>query len=257
MLDDAIGHWRILKVLYVPADEEEALEYRLAPVIVDDSTDATSPAGANMIVGYWISDSTQPGSPFLRVLRLDLSRFISIENTAGVFDPVAPSREHELAQLQECLDLVLPRFRSWVRSMDDLEDCRACVLERLWNEPTVQQLLDEARFAELKGWLHECIRNELMDCQRSRRREAALRAQAVVASSWLESPHQSTDFDLQLQQTLDKLRPCEAKLISLAYVEGLSPEEIAVLQGRSPDTVRRALSRAREAARDQWHLEEK
>ena len=254
MFDEAIGHWRILRVRYVPANEEEALDYRLAPVIFDDSTDATSPVGPLMIVGYWISDSYQPRWLYPRVLRLDVSRFISIENTAGVLDPLAPSRETELAQLQDCLDRVLARFRFWVPSMDDLEDCRGCVLFRAWNEPIVEQLIHGARLAELNGWLRQCVRNELLDWHRSRRREAALRSRAVVASPPLMSPYQSIDFGIQLQQTLDNLPPSQARLICLALMEGLSVEEIALLEDRRPVAVKRALSRARKKIRDRWEI---
>jgi RNA polymerase sigma factor (sigma-70 family) len=178
----------------------------------------------------------------------------AIEDKAGVFDPVAPGREKELAQLEECLDGVLPRFRAWVPSTDDLEDCRASVLERLWNEPTVLQLIHEARFAELVWWLRSCVRNELLNLRRWRRREHALLARAVVAAPPSTSTCESCEFKLQLQRALDELQPYHARLIRLAHVEGLSLEEIASRERRSPVAVKRALSRARKEIRDRWDI---
>lgn len=257
LFTDAIGHHRILNVRYAHPDEEEAHEYRLAPLMMGGATDETTPEAANGLFAYSIPDSHQPRRPLPRVLCLDVGRFISIENTAGVFDPRAPGRDKELAQLERCLELMLTRFRSCVPSIEDLEDCRASVLARVWNKPIVGQLVVGDRLDELKYWLHRCIQNDLRNRHRSRRREAALRARAAFASSSLMSPFESIDFNLQLQQTIDRLQPYQARLVSLAYVEGLSPEEIASLEHRTVVAVRRAISRARQAIRDRWDLEER
>lgn len=186
---------------------------------------------------------------------LHLRRSSSIEDPEGILNSVALSPERGIAQLQESLDRMLARFRSWLPSRDDLEDCRASVLSRVWNRPIVGQLIDEARFSELNDWLFQCIRNELRNRHRARTREAALRSRAVFASPPPVSPYESIDFNVQLQQTIDNLPPNQARLIHLAYVDGLSPEEIAVRENRSLVAVRRALSRARKAFRDRWDSE--
>lgn len=171
-------------------------------------------------------------------------------------NPLTSSREQRIAQLHGCLDLVAARLRTWVRSLDDLEDCRASVLDRVWNSPIVEQLIAEDRITELNCWLQRCVRNELLSCYRSRNRAAALRAKASMASATRASPYEFIDFRIQLQHTLKKLQPDQARLFNLAYVEGLPPEEIAQLEGRSLIAVTRAISRAREAFRNRWDSEE-
>lgn len=186
---------------------------------------------------------------------LDLRRSYSIEDPGEAPDPLASCREQQIAQLQRCLDLILARFRSWVPSMDDLEDCGASVLARVWNSPIVEQLIEEDQIAELSCWLHQCVRNELLDRRRSRRRERARLAIAAASCPRVSSPYQPIEFRLELQQALNELQPYPARLFILAYVEGLPLEEIALLERRSLSAVRKALSRAREAIRERWDSE--
>lgn len=254
VLTDAIARRRILRVLYVRVDEEVAIELRLAPFDIGGTDYAPSLTNAHTLYAHLISKGNERGLSTPRVMGLDVRRFISIEDTDEVFDPVALNREQRLVQLEGCLDLVLARFRSWVPSLDDLEDCRACVLARLWNQSTVHQLIDGARFAELNAWLHRCIRNELLNRHRLKTREDTILARAMAENPPPTSPYQSSEFNLQLQQTLHKLPPHQARLVILAYVEGLSYEEIALREGRSLEAVKKALSRARATIRDQWDL---
>ena len=256
MFAEAISCGTIFRVLYSHAYGEEALEYRLVPIMMDGLTDVASSAGCHMVLAQSFSNWNGPRLPLPRILRLKVGRFVSIEKTAGILHPMARSREKELAQLQECLVLVFSRFRSWVPSVDDLDDCRARLLLRLWNEPTVHNLIGRGRLAELNNWLLSCARNELLNWKRSRTRASALAARAASSFPAIVSPHEFIDLNIQLQQTLDRMRPSQARLLHLAFVEGLSPEEIALLEGRTVVAVRKAISRAREVFRVRWDSEE-
>lgn len=77
-----------------------------------------------------------------------------------------------------------------------------------------------------------------------------------MASVTRASPYDFIDFKIQLQHTLDKLQPDQARLFNLAYVEGLPLEEIAQSEGRSLVAAKRAISRARERFRALWDSEE-
>lgn len=189
------------------------------------------------------------------IRHLGLRRSCSIEDPGEARNPLASCQEHRIDQLRRCLDLILPRFRSWVPSMDDLEDCGASVLARVWNSSILEQLIEEDQIAELRCWLHQCVKNELLDRHRSRRREGVRLARAAASCPPVASPYQAIDFRLQLQQALNAMQPYLARLFILIYVEGLPPQEVASREGRSTAAVRKGLSRAREAIREGWDSE--
>lgn len=109
------------------------------------------------------------------------------------------------------------------------------------------QLRDPSRFG---GWLAGIALN--LSRMTLRRRAAYERALARVTALQGPMPDGPEELDLGLvREAIELLPPGERSVVALHYVEGLSCEEIAVLLGRSPGTVRVRLHRARAHLREE------
>lgn len=109
----------------------------------------------------------------------------------------------------------------------------------------------EQRGLPFRSWLYRIATNAVNNWARRKRRE--LRRRIVVAQREQEKISAPDAFDSEgrpeLLRVLQSLSPKHQTVLSLHHLEGLSIEQIALVIGRSPGTIKSRLSRARKAMR--------
>jgi RNA polymerase sigma-70 factor (ECF subfamily) len=107
-----------------------------------------------------------------------------------------------------------------------------------------------AGYEDPSGWLRRVMGNLLIDYHRSRtsERHAVLRLASRAASS---VPDVTADGDAWLELVAG-LPPRQRAIVTLFYGEDQGVAEIARMLGLSPNSVKSALSKARDSLRDRW-----
>ncbi|MDI6911009.1 sigma-70 family RNA polymerase sigma factor [Nocardioides sp.] len=103
------------------------------------------------------------------------------------------------------------------------------------------------------GVARNCLRNAERAARRQQRVAGRLAAEPPPAQPSLQSALQPTpppDEDLALHEALARLRPEEAELLRLWAWEQLTPAEIAVVLGITPNAVSIRLTRAKQKLSD-------
>ncbi|MCC7479106.1 sigma-70 family RNA polymerase sigma factor [bacterium] len=125
------------------------------------------------------------------------------------------------------------------RSREDAQDLLQEGLLRAWR--SLSQLREPCLF---KPWLFTLLRR--LHLSRSRR------AQLPLAESWLfrqSAGLERDQFSQRLAEAMGRLPQAQRELLSLAYLDGLSLEELGALLRISPQSASQRLYRAREALR--------
>ncbi len=110
----------------------------------------------------------------------------------------------------------------------------------------------EQRGIPFRSWLYRIATNALNNWARRRRRElrhlngAAQREEPNVSSA----AEYSSELRPELLRAFQTLTPKHQTVLALHHLEELSIDQIALVIGRSPGTVKSRLSRAREAMRN-------
>ena len=133
---------------------------------------------------------------------------------------------------------------------------RACVRIRTHSTKPVSARFDASR-ANALGWLLMLCRSRALDRLRQRRATASALEVAALHEAGAAGPDQPLDILTLMQQrstvhaALAQLTPERRHLISLAFLQGLSHQEIADVTrlplGTVKSHVRRALTQLREA----------
>ena len=106
--------------------------------------------------------------------------------------------------------------------------------------------------ANAEGWLLAVARSVLLDHQRSRPgREALLPADDPTFDGLVDETDRPVEA-IAVRDLLDRLPPADARLLTLAYLDGFRASEIAAMSGASEGAVRMALHRARNTFRSAW-----
>jgi RNA polymerase sigma factor (sigma-70 family) len=100
-----------------------------------------------------------------------------------------------------------------------------------------------------KAWLFQIARHRALHAMRSRRR-ALSALQRLTAEVGIRGRHRTQDADpadaVAVRDHLaQNLKPEERALLILRYVHGFSSPELAEIVGRSPEAIRKELSRTR------------
>ena len=152
--------------------------------------------------------------------------------------------------LEPLLEQALSRNRSLAISPEDLEDCRCVILARVWDRAVVREHLASSREAQLLAWLQRCVRNELLNARRAKGKEVSLEDLPRETLPLTDDPSEAIERRVRILAFLQTLSPHHAELIWLTYGEGLTPAEMAAHLGKSPEAIKKTLSRVRKAARD-------
>lgn len=167
-----------------------------------------------------------------------------------------PISQRDLDAMRAALDRVIARYRARAASPDDLEDCRVVILARVWSKSVVRDLGDEGREGALMAWLNRCVKNELLNASRVRKRETGLRGDQWEATVLADDPWVAIESRMRIIKCLQELPVQHARLLWLAYAEGLSIAEIATHEGKSVEAIKKALARVRSTVRARWSQEE-
>jgi RNA polymerase sigma factor (sigma-70 family) len=98
-----------------------------------------------------------------------------------------------------------------------------------------------------EGWLLAIARSRLVDHVRRQRIELPLPTEEDV-----DAPALPTHTAIEIEDVMSQLKPDQARLLRMVYVDGFRTAELAAASGQKEGTVRMALMRAREAFRDAW-----
>ena len=128
--------------------------------------------------------------------------------------------------------------RSYLKASEEAEDGVQDVLLKLW------QLLDKLRIP-MGPLALVLVRNRCIDC--------LLRLQTTIdiPENVAESEPTSDERYEKVMQLVDKLPTMQQTIMRLRHMEGMEMCEIATLTGSNETAVRKALSRARQAIRQQ------
>jgi RNA polymerase sigma-70 factor (ECF subfamily) len=100
-----------------------------------------------------------------------------------------------------------------------------------------------------KAWLFQIARNRALHAMRGRRRAFAalqrMAREAGIRGRHPEAPEDPTEAMAVREHLAAHLKPEERALLILRYVHGFKSPELAEIVGRSPDAVRKELSRTR------------
>ena len=128
--------------------------------------------------------------------------------------------------------------RSYLKAGEEAEDVVQDVLLKLW------QLLDKLRIP-MGPLALVLVRNRCIDCLR--RLQTTIDIPEYVA----ESEPTSDERYEKVMRLVDKLPTMQQTIMRLRHMEGMEMCEIAALTGSNETAVRKALSRARQAIRQQ------
>ena len=129
--------------------------------------------------------------------------------------------------------------RSYLKANEEAEDVVQDVLLKLW------QLLDKLRIP-MGPLALVLVRNRCIDCLR--------RLQSTIAlprKRGGKANQHATNAMKKVMQLVDKLPTMQQTIMRLRHMEGMEMCEIAALTGSNETAVRKALSRARQAIRQQ------
>lgn len=101
-----------------------------------------------------------------------------------------------------------------------------------------------------EGWLLAIARTRLLDHARKQRTELPLPTEDEIGA-----PALPAHTAVEIEDVMSRLRPEQARLLRMAYVDGFRAVELAAASGQNESTVRMALLRAREAFRAAWESE--
>jgi RNA polymerase sigma-70 factor (ECF subfamily) len=127
----------------------------------------------------------------------------------------------------------------------DAEEVTCDAYHQLWRNA---QQFNAARGTPLQ-WLMVIVRSRALDCCRSRNAQRKLPRDAAYECTpetecVLEQALYPGDMDFLIRETLAQLNAVQARLIGLAFFEGLSHQEIAECTGLALGTVKSHLCRA-------------
>ncbi len=110
----------------------------------------------------------------------------------------------------------------------------------------------EQRGIPFRSWLYRIATNAVNNWARKKRRELSrLNGTAQYERTKASEAVVSTsDFEPELLRAFQTLTPKHQTVLALHHLEELSIDQIALVIGRSPGTVKSRLSRAREAMRN-------
>ena len=128
--------------------------------------------------------------------------------------------------------------RSYLKASEEAEDVVQDVLLKLW------QLLDKLRLP-MGPLALVLVRNRCIDCLRR------LQSTIALPENVLESEPTCDERYDKVMQLVDKLSTMQQTIMRLRHMEGMEMCEIAALTGSNETAVRKALSRARQAIRQQ------
>jgi len=128
--------------------------------------------------------------------------------------------------------------RSYLKASEEAEDVVQDVLLKLW------QLLDKLRLP-MGPLALVLVRNRCIDCLRR------LQSTIALPENVLESEPTCDERYEKVMQLVDKLSTMQQTIMRLRHMEGMEMCEIAALTGSNETAVRKALSRARQAIRQQ------
>jgi RNA polymerase sigma factor, sigma-70 family len=128
--------------------------------------------------------------------------------------------------------------RSYLKASEEAEDVVQDVLLKLW------QLLDKLRIP-MGPLALVLVRNRCIDCLRRLQSTIALPENVVESEPTCDERYE------KVMQLVDKLPTMQQTIMRLRHMEGMEMCEIAALTGSNETAVRKALSRARQAIRQQ------
>lgn len=130
-----------------------------------------------------------------------------------------------------------------VRTQELAQDITSELFLKLWQYLTQN---NEARVKNLRAYLYQVARNLIADHYRSEQKTLPLEEAIDIGAT--HAPGQlSPEMRLSLrdiESALTKLKDEWQEVVILAYVEGLKPQEIAVIINKSPAATRVILHRA-------------
>ena len=128
--------------------------------------------------------------------------------------------------------------RSYLKASEEAEDVVQDVLLKLW------QLLDKLRIP-MGPLALVLVRNRCIDCLRRLQSTIALPENVVESEPTCDERYEKGRL------LVDKLPTMQQTIMRLRHMEGMEMCEIAALTGSNETAVRKALSRARQAIRQQ------
>ena len=128
--------------------------------------------------------------------------------------------------------------RSYLKASEEAEDVVQDVLLKLW------QLLDKLRIP-MGPLALVLVKNRCVDCLRR------LQTTIDLPENVAESEPACDERYGKVMQLVDKLPTMQQTIMRLRHMEGMEMCEIATLTGSNETAVRKALSRARQAIRQQ------
>ena len=128
--------------------------------------------------------------------------------------------------------------RSYLKANEEAEDVVQDVLLKLW------QLLDKLRIP-MGPLALVLVKNRCVDCLRR------LQTTIDIPENLVESEATYDERYEKVMQLVDKLPTMQQTIMRLRHMEGMEMCEIAALTGSNETAVRKALSRARQAIRQQ------
>lgn len=128
--------------------------------------------------------------------------------------------------------------RSYLKASEEAEDVVQDVLLKLW------QLLDKLRIP-MGPLALVLVRNRCIDCLRRLQSTIALPENVVESEPTCDERYE------KVMLLVDKLPTMQQTIMRLRHMEGMEMCEIAALTGSNETAVRKALSRARQAIRQQ------
>ena len=129
--------------------------------------------------------------------------------------------------------------RSYLKANEEAEDVVQDVLLKLW------QLLDKLRIP-MGPLALVLVKNRSVDCLRR------LQTTIDIPENLVESEATYDERYEKVMQLVDKLPTMQQTIIRLRHMEGMELYEIAALTGSKEAAVRKSLSRARQAIRQQF-----
>ena len=133
--------------------------------------------------------------------------------------------------------------RRYMGDEEDAEDVVQDVLLKLWQiRDTLRQPMD--------GFATILVRNRCIDLIRRRPERQAIR------ENMTEESHEADERIDRMMKIIDRLPTLQQTLIRLRHMENMEMKDMAALIGSNEVAVRKALSRARQAIRDNFIKEE-
>lgn len=133
--------------------------------------------------------------------------------------------------------------RRYMGDEEDAEDVVQDVLLKLWQiRDTLRQPMD--------GFATILVRNRCIDLIRRRPERQAIR------ENMAEESHEADERIDRMMKIIDRLPTLQQTLIRLRHMENMEMKDMAALIGSNEVAVRKALSRARQAIRDNFLKEE-